>query len=47
MSKTKKLISYAGVVLLVTTALFSQKIETKDGVRLVHNEKQGKWGKKT
>lgn len=23
---------------------FSQKIETKDGIRLIHNEKSGKWG---
>jgi hypothetical protein len=23
---------------------FSQKIETKDGIRLIHNEKNGKWG---
>jgi DNA-binding beta-propeller fold protein YncE len=34
------------LVLLLAAAgpLFSQKIETKDGVKLVHNEKDGKWG---
>jgi sugar lactone lactonase YvrE len=46
MSKTMKLTAYIGMVLLVTGAAFSQKIETKDGIRLVHNEKEGKWGKK-
>ena len=46
MSKTMKLIAYIGMVLLVTGAAFSQKIETKDDIRLVHNEKEGKWGKK-
>jgi sugar lactone lactonase YvrE len=32
-------------MLLLTSATFSQKIETKDGIRLVHNEKEGLWGK--
>jgi DNA-binding beta-propeller fold protein YncE len=32
-------------LLLVAGFSFSQKIETKDGVRLVYNEKEGKWGK--
>jgi DNA-binding beta-propeller fold protein YncE len=46
MSNTIKLTVYIGIMLLlVTSASFSQKIETKDGVRLVHNEKEGKWGK--
>ncbi len=33
--------------LLLITASYSlaQKIETKDGIRIVHNEKEGKWGK--
>ena len=33
------------VFLLASTAAYSQKIETIDGVRVVHNEKGGKWGK--
>jgi sugar lactone lactonase YvrE len=42
-----KMIAYIGIMLLlVTSASFSQKIETKDGIRLIHNEKEGKWGKK-
>ncbi len=32
--------------LLLITASYSlaQKIETKDGIRIIHNEKEGKWG---
>lgn len=46
MNKSLRIILYAGVVLLVISGVsFSQKIETKDGVRLIHNEKEGKWGK--
>jgi hypothetical protein len=33
------------VFLLASTVAYSQKIETIDGVRVVHNEKGGKWGK--
>lgn len=29
-----------------SVALFAQKVETVDGVRVVHNDKAGKWGKK-
>ena len=48
MIKTMKLTAFIGIMLLlVTSASFSQKIETKDGVRLVHNEKEGKWGKES
>ena len=48
MNKTKKMIAYTGMVLLLAAGLsFSQKIETKDGVRLIHNEKDGKWGKES
>ena len=37
---------YVGIMLLMLASFsFSQKIETKDGIRLVHNEKEGKWGK--
>ena len=36
----------AGIILLMTAGIaVSQKIETKDGIRLIHNEKDGKWGK--
>jgi len=46
MKKNMKLTVYIGIVLLlVTSASFSQKIESKDGIRLVHNEKEGTWGK--
>ncbi|UCE41200.1 MAG: NHL repeat-containing protein [Candidatus Aminicenantes bacterium] len=46
MSKTMKLTVYIGIMLLLAaSASFSQKIETKDGIRLIHNEKEGKWGK--
>jgi len=33
------------VFLFATTMAYPQKIETIDGVRVVHNEKVGKWGK--
>jgi sugar lactone lactonase YvrE len=46
MSKLTKLTVFVGILLLIGGASFSQKIETKDGVRLIHNEKQGKWGNK-
>jgi DNA-binding beta-propeller fold protein YncE len=45
MSKNEKLTVFIGITLLIAGALFSQKIETKDGIRLVHNKKVGKWGK--
>jgi len=32
-------------VLFIWTAIFPQKIETVDGVRIVHNVKGGQWGK--
>jgi len=32
------------LLLAVSGHLFAQKIETKDGVKLIHNEKDGKWG---
>ena len=46
MSKTMKWTVFFGIMLLIAGVSFSQKIETKDGFRLIHNEKQGKWGKK-
>ena len=40
------LISFLGLVFLaVSTEAYSQKIETIDGVRVVHNVKGGQWGK--
>jgi sugar lactone lactonase YvrE len=33
------------LLFLASSLSFSQKIETEDGIRLVHNEKTGKWGK--
>ena len=46
MNKPMKLAVFMGIMLLLVTSVsFSQKIETKDGVRFVHNEKEGKWGK--
>lgn len=34
------------LMLVFSAALYAQKVETVDGVRVVHNEKAGKWGKK-
>jgi sugar lactone lactonase YvrE len=35
-----------GIMLLfISNSAFTQKIETKDGTRLIHNGKEGKWGK--
>ena len=34
------------LLLVFSAILYAQKIETVDGVRVVHNEKDGKWGKK-
>lgn len=46
MNKIKRVFLWAGIFLLITAGVtFPQKIETKDGIRLVHNEKEGKWGK--
>lgn len=47
MNKIVKLTVYLGIMLFLVAGIsYSQKIETKDGVRLVHNEKGGKWNKK-
>jgi DNA-binding beta-propeller fold protein YncE len=46
MSKNMRPIVYVVLLLFLVSSLsFSQKIETEDGIRLVHNEKTGKWGK--
>jgi WD40 repeat protein len=34
------------VFIIISALAYSQKIETVDGVRVVHNEKGGKWGNK-
>jgi sugar lactone lactonase YvrE len=34
------------MLLVFSAALYAQKVETVDGVRVVHNDKAGKWGKK-
>jgi len=34
------------LLLVFSATLYAQKVETVDGVRVVHNEKDGKWGKK-
>jgi hypothetical protein len=33
------------LLLVFSAALYAQKVETVDGVRVVHNDKTGKWGK--
>ena len=45
MTKTIKLALFVEIMMLIAGISYPQKIETKDGVRLVHNEKEGKWGK--
>ena len=46
MSKAMKwTVNFVIILVLVAGVSFSQKIETKDGIRLIHNGKQSKWGK--
>lgn len=46
MDKLQKWIGCAGIIVLfIFTFLYAQKIETIEGVRVVHNGKTGKWGK--
>ncbi len=46
MIKNMRPIVYVALLLFLASSLsFPQKIETEDGIRLVHNEKTGKWGK--
>ena len=45
MSKPLRAIAPAIVLFVLSAAVFAQKIETVDGVRVVHNEKGGVWGK--
>jgi len=34
------------VFMMISTFAYSQKTETINGIRIVHNEKGGKWGNK-
>jgi len=45
MGKTKSVLFFLIVFLSMPALSYAQKVETKDGVRIVHNEKGGKWGK--
>jgi hypothetical protein len=45
MTKISRLTVYSIILLFLSAGFsFSQKIENKDGIRLIHNEKTGKWG---
>jgi len=46
MKKLSRFIGYFVVIMLFAFSIsFAQKVETVDGVRVVHNGKTGKWGK--
>jgi hypothetical protein len=45
MNKTKPILCFLMTFLFTLVFSYSQKIETKDGVRIIHNEKGGVWGK--
>jgi len=46
MNKFLRMTGYISIAMLfIFTISFAQKVETIDGVRVVHNEKTGKWGK--
>ncbi len=45
MGKAKSVLFFLIVFLSMPSLSYAQKVETKDGVRIVHNEKGGKWGK--
>ncbi len=46
MMKLPRFIGYVVIIMLFAFSIsFAQKVETIDGVRVVHNEKAGKWGK--
>lgn len=41
-----KLAFFMGIAMFLITGIsYPQTIETKDGIRLLHNEKEGKWGR--
>jgi len=46
MKKLSRSIGYVGIIMLFAFSIsFAQKVETIDGIRVVHNEKTSKWGK--
>jgi sugar lactone lactonase YvrE len=45
MKKLNTLMYFFIIFFFSLSFLYSQKVETKDGVRIIHNEKGGKWGK--
>jgi DNA-binding beta-propeller fold protein YncE len=45
MNKPLRFFAFASIPLFLAAALAAQKIETVDGVRVVHNDKGGLWGK--
>jgi hypothetical protein len=46
MKKLSRFIGYVVIIMLFAFSIaFAQKVETVDGVRVVHNGKAGKWGK--
>jgi hypothetical protein len=46
MRKLLRFIGYVAIIILFAFSIsFAQKVETIDGVRVVHNGKTGKWGK--
>jgi len=45
MKKLNTLMYFFIIFFFSLSFLYSQKVETKEGVRIVHNEKGGKWGK--
>lgn len=45
MNKKTQIMACIGIIMLFSSVSLGQKIETKDGIRLVHNGKEGKWGK--
>lgn len=48
MKKPLRFIGYVAIIMLFAFSIsFAQKVETIDGVRVVHNGKTGKWGKNT
>lgn len=45
MKIVSRLSCFLSVLLLISAFSYGQKIESKNGVRIVHNGNEGKWGK--
>lgn len=45
MKIVSRLICLLSVLLVISAFSYCQKIESKNGVRIVHNNSEGKWGK--